>query len=900
MSVEFEYEKVKGGIRLLKYIGDTNQETVIVPDNIDGENVVIIGAQCFPKFNSVKNIVLPDTLKKIEFLAFGCFGKLVEIIIPNSVEEIESRAFNDCLELKSVVLPPNLKTIKKSLFSLSRNLEKVEFPKTLESIEEYAFIGCKKLKEITLPNTLQTISLRAFDDCEELTKVVIDNPNIKVHSKAFLGANKLEDVPLYLFKQLDVNTQQVLNFCTFMSNKWEQLSKDEQKDFISYIKRGKKVRKALFTQDASIAISIVLREGVKLSLSELNDYIDVSISQEHNSVTAILLDYKNKTYKKEEITEHTEKNELIEIGLDYPTVKEFKAKWTCSNIDGGLRVTGYKGDKEEETIPKQLADGTQIIALAHSKSNNFSPLKKLTINADIVSIGQSTFYCLQTLEEIILPESLQTIGKNAFGECGNLREITIPKNVEVLHSNTFSSCKKLERIHFSYGLKEIEQRLFAHCNQLKEVVFPPSLEVVETQIFSMCSLLERVEFQSDIGDTDTICYLCPNIKEVVINKVAPTTEQLEDAKAKEVAKTLVVETPVSTQAPTLKQLRESWRFSKVKGGSTFTKDKGLIEVEEGLRVSGYKGLSEVVTLPKELDDGTKIVSTSFSNNGAFNPIKKLTIDANITTIGAKTFQYCDLEEINIPESVTKIETSAFLGCRNLKEITIPKSVEVLPTGVFFTCSSLEKVNLSEGLTEIGSGAFNKCTSLTEIIIPSSVTTLKTGNCGGPFSDCTNLKSIIIPENITKIPAHIFRGCINLEKVTMSDNVTSIGDRAFDGCVKLADSDGFVIINNILFDYIGTAEIVIVPDNITQIGRGCFENNKCIKEIIIPDTVISIGEFSFADCPNLEKITLPNSVKSIPAYAFLRCVKLVEVNANPKVRVNANAFNFCTLYLEKNK
>lgn len=48
----------------------------------------------------------------------------------------------------------------------------------------------------------------------------------------------------------------------------------------------------------------------------------------------------------------------------------------------------------------------------------------------------------------------------------------------------------------------------------------------------------------------------------------------------------------------------------------------------------------------------------------------------------------------IPETVTRIEEFAFVGCAGLKSITIPDSVR-----------------------EIGEGAFNGCDNLKEIIVP---------------------------------------------------------------------------------------------------------------------------------------------------------------------------------------
>ena len=58
-------------------------------------------------------------------------------------------------------------------------------------------------------------------------------------------------------------------------------------------------------------------------------------------------------------------------------------------------------------------------------------------------------------------------------------------------------------------------------------------------------------------------------------------------------------------------------------------------------------------------------------------------------------QSCDsrssLQEIIIPDGVTKIEMHTFSGCSALKKITIPKGVISIEEDAFENCVSLEKI-----------------------------------------------------------------------------------------------------------------------------------------------------------------------------------------------------------------
>ena len=70
----------------------------------------------------------------------------------------------------------------------------------------------------------------------------------------------------------------------------------------------------------------------------------------------------------------------------------------------------------------------------------------------------------------------------------------------------------------------------------------------------------------------------------------------------------------------------------------------------------------------------------------------------------------------------------------------------------------------------------------------------------------------------------------------------------------------------------------IPDGVTTIGVGAFQDYTEIKNVIIPDSVHSIRQNAFYGCSSLQTIRLPRSIKSIGYYAFDNSVK--EVYSKP--------------------
>ena len=87
-------------------------------------------------------------------------------------------------------------------------------------------------------------------------------------------------------------------------------------------------------------------------------------------------------------------------------------------------------------------------------------------------------------------------------------------------------------------------------------------------------------------------------------------------------------------------------------------------------------------------------------------------------------------------------------------------------------------------------------------------------------------------------------CKNLRSVKLNSENIKIGEGAFEGCKGLADENGFVIVNDTLYDYVGRKKTVTIPDNVNKISWLALAENNSINSVIFknPQTEIVEGAF----------------------------------------------------------
>ncbi len=176
------------------------------------------------------------------------------------------------------------------------------------------------------------------------------------------------------------------------------------------------------------------------------------------------------------------------------------------------------------------------------------------------------------------------------------------------------------------------------------------------------------------------------------------------------------------------------------------------------------------------------------------------------------------------------------------------------------------------VTDIAQNVFYENCSITGVTLPDTMTKIGANT----FMYCESLRSIYIPDSVKVIGNRAFYGCVSLKDLVIPDSVTTIGDGAFLACSGLADKNGFIIIRNELFDYIGNEKEVVIPDGVKVVGEYAFSDNKNITSVIIPDGVTAIMSSALRYCPNLRYVKIPDGVTSIGSSAFFYSKNLKSV------------------------
>lgn len=184
-------ETAEGGIRILSFRW-TVEETVTIPEQINGKPVTEIGTDAF-RYCYADFVELPDTVTVIGDSAFEGCAYLQAVVIPADCVSIGAYAFADCDALETVEIPDSVQEIGYMafdgtpfyrnqtddfvilgdgiLYAYNGSESDLVIPDTVKTIGAYACADHQAMKSLTIPASVHVIKACAFENCTALAAI---------------------------------------------------------------------------------------------------------------------------------------------------------------------------------------------------------------------------------------------------------------------------------------------------------------------------------------------------------------------------------------------------------------------------------------------------------------------------------------------------------------------------------------------------------------------------------------------------------------------------------------------------------------------------------------------------------------------------------------------------------
>lgn len=680
----------------------SSREKLYIPAVHDDKPVTEIGSGAFSGNNIIKEVHIPDSIKRINYTAFYMNQYLETIDIKGS-PAIDDNAFSYCYRAKSITvkggseysigsfafqyagyyltgddrttiklgegitklnysafytsrassveLPASLTIIDEYCFYYSSYLEEIKFAEgsKLEDIKSYSFYHCIALEEINFPAELKYIRSYAFQDCDSLTEVVIPDSVITLGSTAFGSCNSLAHV------KLGKGLVASIEFASaFYDSAVEEYEVDGDHEYLS-VEDGILFNKT-FTQ-----------------LLAFPKALDIKKYEIPSTVTSIAyFAFRYASYL-EEVTTPS--------GLTSISYGAFQNCSKLSKVTFLGEVTSVASYAFEKTALTTVTFGTALSSLAPTAFRNCASLAEIVIPSENAKYAVSDklvvyqkskgdkvklLFVLPAMDKTFtIPSTVTAIEENALAY-SNVPSLTIPDTVTSLGQNAFMY-SKIEEVVMGTGITVIPYQCFSYCSNIEEFEIPSSITEIKEFGFYYCTKLKSVELPdacTKIGEYSFSS--CSKLDTLDLNKVETI------------------------------------------GNYSFAYDKLLTEVSvpDTVKTFGSYAFNECTGITEATIACETIGAYAFYRNTA---LETVTLTDDVITIKGSAFQYDNkLLEVKMSANLKMIDEYAFYGCQKLggkdakdKEIgfEIPTTITAIGHYAFYECYDLHTLHFGGTKTE---------------------------------------------------------------------------------------------------------------------------------------------------------------------------------------------------------
>ncbi len=460
---------------------------------------------------------------------------------------------------------------------------------------------------------------------------------------------------------------------------------------------------------------------------------------------------------------------------------------------------GYQAPDESVKRPVPESEEEELY---RRKKTGWQPVQ-VEIPKGLHSIGPGAFEACYGITAVTIPDTITLIGSVAFRGCISLTRVTLPDSVKRIWSGAFRDCTALKEITIPNGVAEIKDKAFAGCTALTRICVPDSVQTIGDAVFAGCTGLQEITLPDALcgqakrifGDLEWASWrwfdgklqvnpaLAKALRTDLKRRRRDITENLiasEDGETLDRYLALwdkvpldfldgLIETSVNTKKAGITALLMQYKSRQYTQAGIEMAQQRRMERELGLRsrtvaewhkififhkedgeivITGYKGADDVVEVPAVIGNSPVTVIAQWVPWGGSDSNQQYTVilPEGVREIREGAFQYSNLKEIHLPNTLTRIGRCAFASCGKLRSISLPSSVTKIEDQAFEYCEKLEHVSIPSGVTRIEYGTFSYCDALQSVTLPDSISYVNIS----AFVSCPKLLRLVLPAGVQKV------------------------------------------------------------------------------------------------------------------------------------------------------
>ena len=536
-------------------------------------------------------------------------------------------------------------------FAKAYHVTSITLPNTIESISKWTFTGCRALQSITIPENVTNIGPEAISDWNGVegyqTLHVTDKPLTNI-------------ITLYYNARQAPNFFQGAFHLGSVGSECQVVIGETVESIPRYFLYKNRV--------ASVVMSSSVTSIGEYAFCDMNSLRTITIPKDVTSIGDYAFGhdpyagsdpYSGSPYLcgiTTVFSEMTTPCAINETVFDHP--ENMTLYIPAGTLNNYAQADYWKNFGHIiENTPIVFEDpNVEAICVEHWDTNGNGKLE-LTEAESVTDLGaaftgKSQITKFNELQYFTL---LTKIPDDAFLGCSSLTEITLPKKMNIIGDYAFSSCSSLTTIDLGYNTQvaRVGVGAFGGCTSLRSVTLGAS--TIGEYAFSGCSGLTSVSVDPETIESYTF-ENCTSLSNLTFGSF-------------------------------VKDIKEG-AFKNCRALTSVNIPGSVIS----LNGNCFEGCTYLKTVT--LNAGTKYI-TDEAFKGC-SSLKTVTLPNGLQSIGQRVFQNTSLETIDIPSSVTNIQSDAFVDCAKLKLVTVNWTTPLTVTASAFPDRANQTLLVPEG------------------------------------------------------------------------------------------------------------------------------------------------------------------------------------------------------------